>query len=82
MCHPLHRSPLAELVTVVHVRLQDASVTVAFDEPFQHPEPELPGGGGLLDKAHFESAGEIAANLCGQVEDDLAGQPWPSAPAT
>ena len=54
-------------------------MTVAFDKLFQYPEPELPGGGGLLDEAHIESAGEIDADLCGQVEVNLGGQPWFSA---
>ena len=46
------------------------------------PEPELPGDSGLLDEAHVERPGEIDADPCGQVEVDLAGQPWPLAPPT
>ena len=67
--------PLTEPVAIDRVGPGDAGVTLALDKLFQQPEPELPGGGGLLDEAHIESAGEIDADPCGQVEVDLAGEP-------
>ena len=76
----LRIDPRAEPVAIDRVGHRDAGVTVAFDKPFQHPERELPGGGGLLDEAHIESAGEIDADPCGQDELDLAGEARPPAP--
>ena len=65
--------PHTEPIAIDGVRRGNASVAMLCDESLQQPEPELPGRGGLFDKAHIESAGEIAADPCGQVEVDLAG---------
>ena len=74
--------PLTELVAIDHVGRRDAGVTVAFDEPFQHPEPELPRGGGLLDEAHIERAGEIDGAYIGDVNMNLGWQSHRATAAT
>jgi len=48
--------------------------------PAQEERPQ--GVPPVLDQAHIEGAGEVDADPYGQVQDDLAGEPWPLALAT
>jgi hypothetical protein len=55
-------NPRAESVALLAVRVLDPCMALAFDEPVQEPEVELPGRCRLLDEAGVKGLDELSAD--------------------
>lgn len=64
-------APAAKQIAIHLVVAVNLSGPVLCKVSLQQAKPELPGCRGLLDEAHVECTGEVAADPCGQVEVDL-----------